>query len=226
MRLRAVLFDAVGTLIEIREPVGETYARFAAEHGAPISPWRLGEAFGRAMAAAPPLVFPDATPEEIDALERGWWRERVRATFLSADSAVRPKDFEACFEDLFRHFGTAAAWRMRAGARNTLKALAGRGLRLAVVSNFDRRLRPLLAELRVAEHFEQTVLPSDCGVAKPDPGIFAHALAMLGVAPAEAVFVGDDVERDIVAAQALGIHAINIHTLATLEELASQMGDS
>jgi len=224
MPLRAVLFDAVGTLIETREPVGDTYARFAAQYGAPVSPWRLGEAFARAMAAAPALAFPAAAPEEIAGLERDWWRERVRATFLSADSAVRPKDFEACFEHLFRHFGSAAAWRLRDGARETLEALRARALRLAVVSNFDQRLRPLLAELGVAEHFEQMVLPSDCGVEKPDPGIFVHALRALDVAPGEALFVGDDAERDIAGAEALGLHAIDIHTLATLDELASQMG--
>lgn len=225
MRLRAVLFDAAGTLIETRESVGATYARLAAEHGAAISPWRLGEAFGRAMAAAPPLAFPDAAPDEIDALEREWWRERVRTTFLSADSAVRPQDFDACFEALFRHFGSDSAWRLRPGAREMLESLSRRGLRLAVVSNFDRRLRPLLAALGIANHFELTVLPSDCGFAKPDAAIFAHALAALQLVPAEAVFVGDDAERDLAGARALGMHAIDVHTLATLDELASRMGD-
>ena len=71
--IRAVLFDAHGTLIELAEPLGETYARIAAAHGVRVSAWRIGDAFRRVLAAAEPAVFPDAAPEAILALEREWW---------------------------------------------------------------------------------------------------------------------------------------------------------
>ena len=84
--IRAVLFDAAGTLIAPREPVGESYARLARDYGVALSAWRLDDAFRRIFAQAEPMVFPEAAPEEIPALERDWWRRVVRATFLAADS--------------------------------------------------------------------------------------------------------------------------------------------
>jgi putative hydrolase of the HAD superfamily len=225
MSIRAVLFDAAGTLIETREPVGETYARVSQEHSAPISAWRLGEAFARAMSAAPPLAFPGAPLGEIAALEKQWWHDRVRATFLSADSAVRPEDFEHCFETLFAHFAQPEAWTLREGAEEALEVLQDHGHKLAVVSNFDRRLMPLLRGLGIAHRFDTVVLPSDVGAAKPDPTIFLHALAALGTAPSEAVFVGDDAVRDLEAGKAQGLYAIDVTTLATLASLPAAIGE-
>lgn len=223
MPIRVVLFDATGTLIATREPVGETYARVAHAHGAAISAWRLGEAFSRALAAAPPLAFPGAAPAEIDALERAWWHDRVRATFLSADSAVRPRDFERCFDTLFAHFARPAAWQLRPGALEALQALRRAGRRLGIVSNFDGRLRALLVGLGIADRFESVVLPSDCGAAKPSPVIFEHALRAFEVDAQECVFVGDDAERDLAGARALGLQTIDVGTLATLTELPTRI---
>ena len=219
MPLQAVLLDAAGTLIQTAEPVGETYARVAEAYGARISAWRLGEAFGRAMAAAPPMAFPEASRDEMETLEREWWRDLVRVTFLSADSAVRPNDMAACFETLFAHFAKPEAWQLREGALAALEALRARGLRLAVVSNFDQRLPGLLLGLGIASHFECVVLPGDCGFAKPDREIFDAALTQLGVAAGDAVFAGDDPDQDLAGARGAGLRAIDVGALATLAEL-------
>ena len=217
--IRAVLFDAVGTLIELREPVGETYARAAAEQGVEISPWRMGDAFRRIMASAQPLVFPEAEPVELPALERGWWRQVVRSTFLAADSARRVPDFDACFEGLWRHYASPAAWRLREGAAEILARLRERGLRTGVVSNVDGRLPALLQGLGLAGLIDAVVLPSDAGAAKPDSRIFQLALRRLGAAPSEALFVGDDAEHDLKGAREAGLEAVDAAALATLRDL-------
>src|SRR5262245_66581227 len=98
---RAVLFDAAGTLIDPREPIGATYARIAEKYGARISAWRLGDAFARVWRAAPAMVFPGLAREAAALREREAWRSIVRQTFLAADSAVRPADLDACFAELF-----------------------------------------------------------------------------------------------------------------------------
>ena len=216
---RAVLFDATGTLIELREPVGETYACTAKRHGAAISAWRLGDAFSRVWRRAPPMVYPGQGREAAAAREREAWREIVRQTFLAADSAVRPDDFDACFEELFAHFARGAAWRVRRGAREALCALRDAGFAVAVVSNFDRRLPGILADLALAPLLDLVWLPSDAGVAKPDPAIFASAVRALGVSPAQAVFVGDDALRDLAGARAAGLRAVDVASLATLAAL-------
>lgn len=217
--IRAVLFDAAGTLLAPREPVGESYARLARRYGVTLSAWRVGDAFRRIFAQAEPMVFPAAAPEEVDALERAWWRSIVRATFLAADSAQRFSDFDAFFEQIWARFAAAESWRARPGSHELLARLCARGLRTGVVSNFDRRLPRILEGLGLAAHLDAVVLPSDARAAKPDRRIFTMALERLGVAAAEALFVGDDAQRDLEGARAAGLQAVDATVLATLSDL-------
>src|SRR5262245_49439849 len=160
---RAVLFDAAGTLIEPREPIGATYARVAEKYGAGMSAWRVGDAFARVWRAAPAMVYPGLPPDVTARREREAWREIVRQTYLAADSAIRPRDFDACFEELFAHYATGAAWKVRSGAYEVLAALRAAGIATAVVSNFDQRLRGILADLELAPLLDLVWLPSDAG---------------------------------------------------------------
>jgi putative hydrolase of the HAD superfamily len=221
--LRAVLFDAHGTLIELREPVGESYARLAAAHGVRLPAWRVGDAFARILRQAEPMVFPDLPPDDVAAAERAWWRRVVRGTFRAADSTARFDDFDACFEAIYAHFSDPAVWRAREGAAEALAALRGGGLATAVVSNFDRRLPGLLRALGLGALLDAVVLPSDAGAAKPARRIFEVALERLGVTPAEAAYVGDDAEHDIAGARAAGLRPVDVATLATLAELPARL---
>lgn len=221
--IRAVLLDAVGTLIALREPVGDTYSRVAAAYGVAIAPWRIGDAFRRVLATAPPPVFPDAPPAELSARERAWWRAIARSAFLAADSAQSFADFDACFDELWRSFASPGAWLAAQGAAEGLAGLRAAGRRTAVVSNFDRRLPGILAGLGLAPGLDACVLPADAGAAKPDPRIFRRALERLGVPAAEAAFVGDDRERDLEPAAALGIRPVDVASLATLRDLPARI---
>jgi putative hydrolase of the HAD superfamily len=221
--LRAILFDAAGTLIELRESVGETYSRVARDFGVSLPAWRIDDAFSRVLAQAPPRVFAAATPVETEGRERAWWRDVVRSTFLAADSSARFCDFDAYFDVLYAVFSEPPAWRCRPGCRSALNALRARGLALGVVSNFDRRLPRILAGLELAPLFDVVVLPSDAGTEKPDPRIFALALQQLKVPAEDAVFVGDSHSRDLVGARATGMRAIDVGSLATLAELPKRL---
>lgn len=221
--LRAVLFDAAGTLIELREPVGETYSRLAADYGVELSAWRIGEAFARVFRAAPLMVFPGEAPERIPSLERDWWRALVRAAFRAADGTARFSDFEAYFERLYAHFASPDTWRAAPESGEMLVELRRRGLVTAIVSNFDRRLHRILEGLGLSPLFDAVVLPSDAGAAKPDPRIFAFALERVGSCAAAALFVGDDRDRDLAGARCAGLHAIEVQSLATLAELPDRL---
>jgi putative hydrolase of the HAD superfamily len=218
-RLRAVLFDAVGTLIALREPVGATYARLAAEFGARVPADRLEEAFARVLAKAAPLVFPGEPLARAAALEKEGWRRRVDDTFRSADGAALPRPFDGFFERAFTHYATAAAWELRPGALEALVALRSRGLATGIVSNFDQRLRPLLGELGVHHLFHAIVLPADVGAQKPDRAIFDAALKRLGFGGEDVAYVGDRAAEDVAASRAAGLRPIDVATLATLREL-------
>ncbi len=216
---RAVLFDAAGTLIRPREEVGVTYARFFAAEGARLPAERVGDAFSRVLRGMPAMAFPGADTADLERHERGWWREVVRRTLRAADGTARLRDFDACFAAIFAYYATPLAWEVMPGAEEALATLASRGVRIGVVSNFDQRLRALLADLGLGRWIECIVLPSDVGAVKPAPEIFAAALRALGVAAQHAVHVGDDPTEDHSGAAAAGIRAVDVRTLATLAGL-------
>lgn len=221
--IRAVLFDATGTLIELREPVGESYARFAAAHGVVLPAWRVEDAFRRILARSPARIFPDARPDEVPARERDWWRIRVRDTFRASDQTVRFRDFEAFFDALFRWYAGAEAWRLRPGSGEALRALRRHGLRLGVVSNFDHRLIPILESLEIRSFFDTVTLSGAHACAKPDPRLFEAATAALGVPARQAVYVGDDPDRDLRGARSAGLQAVDVRTLGALTELPARL---
>lgn len=221
--VRAVLFDAVGTLIEPVRSVGETYAVAARRHGVELPAWRLDDAFARILARAKPMVFPGLSPPEAAAQERAWWRRVVRDTYRAADQQVRFDDFEACFAELWKWYAGPEAWRERPEAGRTLRTLKAAGLATGVISNFDQRLPDLLLALGLRKDLDAVVLPAHVGAAKPDRRIFECALAALGVCAAEAVYVGDDADRDLAGARAAGVAAIHVHSLATLAALPARL---
>lgn len=223
--LRAVLFDAVGTLIELSRGVGEIYAEVARCHGVDLPAWRIDDAFARILTRANPMVFPGVPPERAASLERAWWRDVVRDTFRATDQQVRFDDFDACFEELWRRFAGCDVWRARPGACEALRALKGAGLATAVVSNFDQRLPQVLTALGLRSKLDALVLPAQVGAAKPDRRIFEHALAALGAAPEASVYVGDDAVRDLAGARAAGLRAIDARSLATLAALPLRLAE-
>ncbi len=203
--VRAVSFDAAGTLFATTEPVGETYARVARAHGIAAEAAVVERAFRAAFASAPPLAFPGASPTARPAHERAWWYAVVRASLgvRRADAA-----FDACAAALFDHYAQAAAWRVFSDVRPTLHALRARGIRLVVVSNFDARLAPLLDALGLAAAFDHVEPSTTAGAAKPDPRIFHAALQRIGVAPPDAMHVGDAIVDDVEGARAAGLRAV------------------
>ena len=218
-----MLFDAAGTLIELREPVAETYARVAREHGAALPPKKLEVAFRVAFTTAPAMVFPGASIEETPRLEKLWWRRVVSNTFRAADPAAKFPDFDEFFENLFDVMGQPQTWREVPGARSLLLRLRSLRWATAIVSNFDRRLPGILQGLGLAELFDVVVLCSDVGAAKPEAAIFHRALERLQVPASRAVVVGDDEELDIEGARAAGLRAIDVRSLAKLDGLLDQL---
>lgn len=221
--IQAVIFDVAGTLLRVRQPVGDTYAREARDFGVDVPGARLDEAFRRVFEAAPANVHPGTSMAAAAVLERRWWWERVRETFRAADGTARFTDFEAYFDRLWRHYGSVRAWELAPGARDCLDQLAERGYLLAVLSNFDQRLRGLLRDLELHALFEAITLPADAGAAKPERQIFDICLKRLGVANHRCVYVGDRAEEDLKSSKAAGLHPIDVASLATLLELPARV---
>jgi putative hydrolase of the HAD superfamily len=205
VKLKAVSFDAAGTLLDPVVPIGESYAELASRHGMDVSSGEIDERFRICFADSPPLAFPKARGRGIEDLERAWWRDVVRRVFAPFGPFPR---FESYFADLFVHFGKAESWRLCPHARKILAALKERNLILLMVSNFDSRLLAILEGHGIASCFDSVVLSSRAGHAKPSPAIFHLALRRHDLTPHEAMHVGDSLENDAVGADAAGLRAV------------------
>ena len=81
--------------------------------------------------------------------------------------------------------------------------------RLGIVSNAQEAFTmPELGLYRLEPFFESIVLSSQVGVKKPNSRIFARALSELGVKPEKVVFVGNDMEADMLGASKVGMKTI------------------
>jgi putative hydrolase of the HAD superfamily len=204
--IAAILLDAAGTLIEPAEPVAETYAKFAREFGADIAPAQLLIAFREVFKKMPPMAFSEFNRDSLDALERGWWRSLVQQVIDRTGGKVR--DFDTFFDKLYAHYATGTAWALYPEVLDVLSNLVTRGYPVAVVSNFDSRLPPILRDHGLDPLFTEIVFSTAVGCAKPDPGIFRHALEKLGVTPERAVHVGDSEKADYAGANAAGVEGL------------------
>jgi len=208
----AITLDAAGTLIEVAEPVGVTYARSAGRHGMALTPEAAAIGFRAAFASAPPLGVATPGTAQLDTYARDWWRDVVRASF---GPAARDPGFEPCFAELFAYYGSAEAWRVFPEVPETLRELRGDGLALAVVSNFDARLPGILTGLGVGRLVDVIVFSTGVGSAKPARAIFHHAAAALGVTPAATLHCGNDPAADVLGARAAGLDAVLIDRAGT-----------
>ena len=121
-------------------------------------------------------------------------------------------------EALFASFSDPASYQLFDDVRPALEELAGRGITLGVVSNFEPWLADILALQEVDHLFATVAISGVLGVAKPDPRIFEAALAEAGAGPAATVHVGDQPANDVVAARAVGITPVLIDRFARYPE--------
>jgi putative hydrolase of the HAD superfamily len=135
-----------------------------------------------------------------------WWQV-VEASFASL---VDPAAVYEFFDGLYARFEEPESWRIYDDVRPALESLRGRGIRLAVVSNWDARLRPLLDRLGLTEYFDALLISAEAGVAKPSPRIFQEATARLKTAPNETLHVGDNEREDVCGAREAGLAAVRI----------------
>jgi putative hydrolase of the HAD superfamily len=206
MQVRAVLFDAVETLIRPWPSVGAVYARAAAGHGLRCPPRALQAAFHPAYQELfPERFFGPSALQTSESRERRWWGRVVGRTFEQAGCGVPSAAVLAAGVEAFAR---GDAWRPVQGAVETLRTLAARGLKVALVSNFDGRLHRIVAELGLTRHFAVVVVSSEAGWAKPSPRIYAAALTALGVEPGAALMVGDRQREDVAGAKAAGLAAL------------------
>ncbi len=189
---RAIVFDLDVTLVDSYAPITASLNAARASFGLPpVTVEQVRREVGHGLES---LVELHLGPERVD--------EGVRA-------------FRAAYEHLF-----ADGTRPLRGVPEVPLDLARRGFRLAVASNKPARFGRRIVEQVGLGDAIPVVLGPDSGVpTKPDPAMLHLALDRLGVAPADAIYVGD-MPLDVESARRAGLRYLLVPTgSATLAEL-------
>lgn len=224
MRPRALLLDALGTLLELEPPAPHLRAELEQRFGVSIT-----EAQAREAIAAEIAYYRAHLDEGRDREALADLRSRCAqalAAGLPSDPRIAKIDARSLTEALL----ASIRFRPFDDVRPALVAARECGQRLVVVSNWDVSLEEALERLELAPLIDAVVTSAGFGARKPSPAIFEHALALAEVAPSDALHAGDSVEEDIAGARAAGIEAVLVRrdgapgppgtrTIATLAEL-------
>jgi len=201
---KGILFDAGGTLFDLRKSVGWHYSHYAREFGVAVDAETLNRRFAVAFQHAAPLAFPMADGQDLIAQEQAWWRALLQAVFAPYSIA----DFDRFFGEVYASFSRPDAWALFPETHPTLTRLRQQGQVLGIVSNFDSRLLPICEGLGIASFFKTITFSSHAGVAKPSPEIFKIALRQMGLHATDVVYVGDSPRHDLDGPRHLGMTAL------------------
>ena len=114
---------------------------------------------------------------------------------------------DTCYNKVVKHIATVSK-----------PALEKIKLPMVLVTNFYGNMHTVLAEFGLDHLFKDVIESAVVGVRKPDPEIFRLGVKALGLEPSETVMIGDSQEKDIIPAQSLGCHIIQITPSNTLLE--------
>ena len=199
--IKAILFDAAGTLFYLKKTVGDHYAYVGREVGLELDAQKLESSFHTAWQQMPRRPAIDG-PRKND--DKDWWRELVSRVFDQVAPSLSKLDRDNFFEVAYEHFAEAGVWELYPEVPEVLAQLRSR-FQLAVISNFDGRLRLILQNLGISKYFDHVFISSELGADKPDPEIFRRAVKVMHLNANEVLHVGDDPERDWKAAKEAGL---------------------
>jgi FMN phosphatase YigB (HAD superfamily) len=187
MSVSGVLLDFSGTLFRLEPPLDGLVNL----DGAPLD----GEAQAAVMRRlTSPVGEPGILPERL----RGDWERRDldpelhRELYLAVLSGSGVGNPEYLYEGML----TPQAWHAYPDTVAALRSLADAGVPVAVVSNIAWDIRPVFAQVHADSYVREFVLSYVEGAVKPDARLFAVACERIGVAPENALMIGDSKEAD------------------------------
>jgi putative hydrolase of the HAD superfamily len=190
--LDAVTVDAMGTLVELDDPVGRLSEA--------LRRWKVDRPLGQVGAAFQGEVayYLGHKLEAHDAAGLADLRQRCAAIFLQGVAAdIDPAEFSPAFVD-------SMVFAPVDGAVPALERIRAAGLSLACVSDWDIGLEEQLAKVGLDRLFETVLTSAEAGAPKPERPIFERALQRLGIQANRAAHVGDG-EADREGASAVGM---------------------
>jgi putative hydrolase of the HAD superfamily len=199
--VRAVVLDALGTLVRLEDPRPRLVAGLA-RLGVEVSHEQAGVALRAEIAYDRAHHDEGADERRLEALRRRCAEVLAAALPVAARRLPRAALLGALLD--------ALRFVPYPEAHDCLRALRARPARprLVVLSNWDVSLHRQLAATGLDRLVDAALSSAEAGAAKPDPAAFAGALALVGVPAREALMVGDDLVADVLGARAAGLRAV------------------
>jgi len=193
---QAILFDFDGTLVDFVDADLQSLRWLHVHSGAAVSCEAFLETAVDAIMAFHQLVAEQA----VDPLLMHRWR--LQNTFARYDLS-----WDDAYVDLYRAQLIEACVPF-VGVEPLLAQVRHKAKTGLISNAYDvQEQRARIAHAGLDRYFDSIVIACEVGSYKPEPDIFWHALAQLGVAPEDALYIGDSVTHDIAGAKAAGMRA-------------------
>ncbi len=215
-RLRAVFFDAVGTILHPAPGVAQAY-------------WETGKRFGSRLSlqdVASRIKTAFANQEDRFAREghrTNEFSEEVRWRGVVSECLPDVSDPQGCFRSLHQHFADPANWVLSPGLERVLEDLDRLGLVLGVASNFDSRLRAVRAGFPCLNRIRHWVISSEVGWRKPAGRFYDHLVRESGLPAHMILLVGDDPVNDLEAPVRAGLQGHLVRSSECLPGLVERL---
>jgi HAD superfamily hydrolase (TIGR01662 family) len=202
---RAVFFDVDFTLIYPGPTFrGGGYERFCAAHGMRVDASRFGHAVAEASAI-------------LDEVESHIYEDRLFHRYIAAIIRAMGGDgpaVEVCAAKIYDEWAACHHFELYDDVPATLAEIAGRGVRIGLISNSHRCLSSFQSHFELEGLISAALSSSEHGYMKPHPSIFEAALRLVDVPAAEAVMVGDSLAHDIDGAARVGMRGVLVRRSA------------
>lgn len=216
---KIAVFDAVGTVIHTHPGVVSVYHQYGQQFGSALTPQQVAQRFQSARRS---LFSVDTTARHqrvgqlvsSDEIEHELWRRFIETIF---DDVADASDL---FKQLWDFFASPANWRIYPDVGDCLTTLKKAGFDLAIASNFDSRLFPVIEGFREFENLDAVFCSAGLGYRKPDPWFYQRLVHRLSktlardISPDQIVFVGDCVENDFYGPRRQGWSAVWLNRAA------------
>jgi len=206
--ITTITFDAGNTLLFCDPTPAEIYSEVLSLYGRTVTADEVKPVFADAWAE-----LQARTPPGIDRYnsqpggEKQWWGAFLREVLARLEHDA---EWRLLLDELYAAFSNPAVWKVYPETHATLEALHGRGLELAVISNWDRRLPEILDGLGLTGWFRTITVSAIEMVEKPAAGIFLRTLERLGVEPEETLHIGDSLLEDYGGSKSVGMNPVLI----------------
>jgi len=214
--IKAVLFDLYNTLVTYDPPREEIEAKILKDFGIEVSP----EAMLRPIMTADEFIYQEHARSSISKRSK----EETMALYTQYHGILlKEAGLEASKEVILGILGKWMNFNLKTVLYDdvvpALTNLKERGLILGLISNVDRDIASLYQGLGLSAWLKVMVTSQEVGFNKPHPEIFQAALKQAGIKPAEAIYVGDQYQIDVLGASKAGMLGVLLDRNGFFEEV-------